>query len=151
MIRGISFQVQQGVANTLWQIFQPLYVTRYQWYNNEDQYEVFPDGQNDDLFKTDLYSGQNFLERIQRKHFCLFLKLQAYDENGLYFDIKTYDEFLSSDCQILFLLYDCENIEIYIKDKRVTDLLYHHAKNRGFSNIQLINDENDRRIGMDVR
>ena len=150
MIRGISFQVPQGVIDTLWQIFQPLNVTEYQWYNDERQYEVFPDEQNEDLFETDYYSGVDFLTRIQRKHLILFLKLQAYFPDGLFFDIRTYDEFLNSDCQILFLIYDCEWVEIYIKDKCVTDLLYKNAIDKGFKDILYITDENDRRTRMEI-
>ncbi len=151
MIRGISFQVPQGVIDTLWQIFQPLNVTEYQWYNDERQYEVFPDEQNEELFETDYYSGVDFLTRIQRKHLILFLKLQAYFPGGTFFDIKTYDEFLNSDCQILFLIYDCEWVEIYIKDKSVTDLLYKNAIDKGFKDILYITDENDRRTRMEIR
>lgn len=150
MIRGISFQVPQGAIDTLWQIFKPLNVSAYHWYNDERQYEVFPDERNEDLFDTDYYSGTDFLARIHRKHFILFLKLQAYFPVGVYFDIRTYDEFVSSDCQILFLIYDCEWVEIYIKDISVTDLLFQNAIGKGFADVLYITDENDKRTGMEI-
>ena len=85
-----------------------------------------------DFFKEEYYSGQDFYEQIKLPHLVIFLKLQAYSEEEPYADIHTYDEFIKSSCLLLVLIYDCESVEIFSKDERITRSLFDNARRKGF-------------------
>ena len=50
MIRGISFEVSQGVSDILWQILRCIDITQYHWYNIKSQDETWTDIQGSDFF-----------------------------------------------------------------------------------------------------
>ena len=62
----------------------------------------------------------------------------------------SYDEFIKSSCLLLVLIYDCESVEIFSKDERITRSLFDNARRKGFSETALITDENDGRTKMDI-
>ncbi|MGD6854034.1 DUF2691 family protein [Bacillus infantis] len=57
--------------------------------------------------------------------------------------IKTYKDFLKSDCQMAILIVDCSDVAVYCKDRERTETLYRFCRER-FSNAEYITDENDR-------
>lgn len=154
MIRGISFKVSQDQDRILWEIFQGIDVSKYIWYNIQSQNEAWCRRDNEILDKTFLkksrYRGQEFLERIREKHFIVFLKLEAFEEETADYEVHSYEEFKESACKILLLIYDCEFVEIYVKEKKLTEALYSNGEKWGFSDMEFISEETDQRIRMDV-
>lgn len=149
-IRGVSFRVPQGRNDILQEILDGINVQTLFWYNVESQNEVWSVPHYKDFFKEEYYSGQDFYEQIKLPHLVIFLKLQAYSEEEPYADIHTYDEFIKSSCLLLVLIYDCESVEIFSKDERITRSLFDNARRKGFSETALITDENDGRTKMDI-
>ena len=147
-IRGVSFRVPQGRNDILQEILDGINVQTLFWYNVESQNEVWSVPHYKDFFKEEYYSGQDFYEQIKLPHLVIFLKLQAYSEEEPYADIHTYDEFIKSSCLLLVLIYDCESVEIFSKDERITRSLFDNAHRKGFSETTLITDENDGRTKM---
>ena len=96
-------------------------------------------------------TDRTFWRGFKKKFFYLFLKLQAYLSDGEFTEIQTYDEFFLSDCRLIVLLYDCEMVEIYVKDHGEIESLYQNAITSDFRNVQIITDENDGRTGMNIR
>lgn len=151
MIRGVSFKISPALNDTiLWKILKCIDVQKYTWYNIGGQSEVWADSQGTDFFKRNYYDGKSFINQIQSKHYIVFLKLQAYFVSGTFFDILTYEEFVASDCQILFLINDCQFVEIYSKSKNNSETLYRNAVINHFTNIEYITDSNDERIKMNI-
>ncbi len=96
------------------------------------------------------YQGKDFEKYINKDHYVIFLKLEAFGENTKKFDIHTYEEFQNSDCQILLLIYDCKYIEVFAKEKDVIQSIYENAKKKDFAEAEYITDENDERYILDV-
>ena len=96
MIRGISFKVSQDQDRILSEIFQGIDVSKYIWYNIQSQNEAWCRRDNEILDKTFLkksrYRGQEFLERIREKHFIVFLKLEAFEEETADYEVHSYKE-----------------------------------------------------------
>ena len=149
-IRGISFRVPQGRTDLLREILDGINVQSLFWYNVESQNEVWSIPRYEELFKKEYYDGPSFYEQIKLPHFVVFLKLQAYFKEGPYVDIHTYDEFMESSCLLLVLIYDCEFVEIFSKDKYITQKLFDNACRKSFLETVLITDETDGRTKMDV-
>lgn len=153
MIRGISFIVEQGKNRVLCDILNNIDVSKYSWYNIKNQQEAWCETENgkQEVFLQGLnYKGEDFKECITPKHYIVFLKLEAYLSETNNFDIHTYEEFKNSPCQILLLIYDCEFVEIYAKEKKVIERIYETAQRKKFTEIKYIMDNNDGRRIMDI-
>lgn len=149
MTRGIYF-LSADTDNDLFQILKGIDIKKYCWYNIFSQDEVYDIDFKEDFFQEDCYDGKSFYQHIQKDHYLLFVKLQAYLEGGKFFDIHTYEEFQKSDCQLLLLIADTRYVTIYAKDKGVIEKLYEQAVINQCTNLKYITDENDTRTGMDV-
>ena len=149
MIRGISFQIPQRSANTLWKIFGNTLAETFVWRVIRAQTEVWNENRECELFQKEYYASEDFLELIHREHFVVFLKIQAYDHTDTV-NIESYEAFMQSDCQMVMLVYDCEYVEIYSKRKDVIDGIYQNISANGYKNIEYITDTNDRRTTMNV-
>lgn len=150
MYRGVSFKITPKMDNTdLPSILRSVKIDQYKWYNIVDQSEVWFDGEKENPFDKDYYSGIEFSEVIQKNHYIIFLKLQAYFQDGKFGNIHTYEDFLKSDCQILLIINDCEFVDIYCKDILLVNSIYKNAAICGFKDIEFITDYNDSRTKMD--
>lgn len=150
MIRGVSFQISQMAAPTLWEIFKGSDVGHCYWYVVQNQTEVWDASSEDGFFAEELYVGDEFLNLIKNKHYIVFLKLQMYAEPCNFKNLHTYDDFFQSNCQLILLIYDCEYVEIYSKDNKISEEIIHTAVENGYKNVCYITDENDCRTKMDI-
>lgn len=150
MIRGVSFEIPQKTTNTLWKILSAIDISKYFWYCVKNQTEVWNNVFNNDFFSKEYYDGDSFSKCIRFDHYIVFLKLQAHSFPHFFHNIHSYDEFFKSDCQFIILAYDCEFVEIYIKDRIAADSIFKRAKLLGYNNVHYITASNDVRIKMDV-
>lgn len=150
MIRGISFEIPQMMTTTLWDIFKGSDMGHYYWYIVPNQNEVWNEFSEDDFFTEELYTGNDFLNLIRNNHYIIFLKLQAYSELCIFKNLYTYDDFSRSNCQLVLLVNDCEFVEIYSKNLKITEQIFYMAVENGYKNISYITDKNDGRTKMDI-
>ena len=151
MIRGVSFEVPQGMGKILYQMLKCINVEEYIWYNISEQEEVHASSPDDRFFEFDEYSGSEFLDLIRQECFIVFLKLQAYFTDGDFTNVHSYEEYQKSDCQLVVLMYDCYYVYIYAKDEGITQALFENALMCGYTKVAYISDDNDERTGMDIR
>ena len=150
MLRGVFVKVPQSFETAVLSVtLKPITVEQYKWYNLLSQNEVWTNQDGENAFNSPFYNGKDFLQQIQKKHFIVFIKLQAYDQDGAYCDITTYHDFLQSDCQILILINDCEFLEIFMKDEALIKDVYQNALSSGY-HATYITDDNDGRTKMNV-
>lgn len=152
MIRGVSFKTTKKKDKLLKEILDSINVSKYNWYNIESQNEAwsFSDSGEKEFLEDIHYQGKLFGEIINKKHYVIFLKLEAYlGETNLY-DIHTYEEFQNSECEILLLIYDCKFIEVFAKEEDIIRNIYENARKKEFDEIEYITDMNDGRTNLDV-
>ena len=150
MIRGVSFKIPQMAGNILWQMLKCIDIEKYSWYNIKNQCEVWKNYNGGVGFEKEYYDGKSFLQNIISEHYIIFLKLQAYVDNGKFFNIHTYKDFQESDCQLLLLIYDCEYVEIFIKDMNVAKALHKSDLKNNYTEVGYITENNDGRTRMDI-
>lgn len=119
MVRGVSFKVEKKEDRILEEILKGINVLDYNWYNIESQMEAwcFEDEGETEFLADTYYSGKELLKDISKNHYVIFLKLEAYPKKTYDFDQHTLEEFQSSECKILLLIYDCRYVEIFAKEK----------------------------------
>ena len=151
MDRGISFRVLKANRCILQKILEGVDVERYVWYIVEEQSEVWDGAFGDVFFHGCAYDGKAFKEQIAQPHLPIFLKLQVYEGRQRECrNIRTYEEFRESACQLLLLLYDCNSIECYIKEQTTLESMLEHVRHNPALEIGLITDANDMRTGMNI-
>ncbi len=151
---GISFNIEQGIYSVLCSMFQNLDVTQFVWLNALSQTEVygFDDFNREEaIFTESFYSGKEFLNEIKKNYLVLNLKIGAFKFEKDRRRIHSYKDFLDSGCEILLLIYDAENVEIFIKNKKILDLIYQNAAVNHYKDIKYITDSDNHRYIMDIR
>ena len=84
-----------------------------------------------------------------KTYYMIFADLQAYPK-GTLSHIKTYEEFIESQCELVLLVADCSYVTIYCKNKGTLEWLYKNAVECGFEDVTYITDENDARTRLSV-
>ncbi|EEL49027.1 MULTISPECIES: DUF2691 family protein [Bacillus cereus group] len=152
MKRGLSFQLPNtnNYDSCLGDVLKPIDISTFDWrVSPVESYLVVNDelDLDKDLFETDneLMEGANLKKLLENNiYYIIFADLQAYPK-GKVSEIKTYEEFVKSECELVLFVVDSCYTVIYCKDKEKLELLYKNAKDFGFENIQFITDENDTR------
>lgn len=150
MIIGVTFEIQQALSDSLWQILKCIDVEKYCWYNIMSQNEVWKNYDGGESLQDYVYNGTEFKKEIMNIYYIVFLKFQAYFEGDYFYDIHTYNEFKNSDCQIILLISDCENVEVFVKDLLVAESIYKNAVDNDFSNVEYITETSNQRTEMKV-
>lgn len=151
MYRGVSFEVSQsGNEKILTEILNGIDVEKYSWFYVDNQSEALSDLSGADFFDREKFDGAEFSKYIQKPHYVMFLKLQAYDDDNGFSDIQTYEEFFESSCKLLVLINDCNFVEIYAKENEIAEAIYKNALAQNFQNVEYITDDNDSRKEMNV-
>lgn len=121
-------------------IFHDIDCSNFRW-KIEDE-EVL--GEHVEFFfdKTD-YSNNEFQNMIQKEHYPIFLNLQMYYKNSDVNDIKNYEQFLTSSCQLILFIVDNIFVEIYAKNQTILEKISKNAVDFDFSNIEYINESLD--------
>ncbi len=142
MIRGIQFKIPNKWGYMLKDILKNIDLADYDFEINDDN-EIWVEN-NEQLFVEEIIDGEDFNKQIsQNPYYIIFANIHIYKIGFKISKIKTYKEFLDSECEIIILIIDSINVCIYMKDKEKLDKIELNAKKNKFKNIEYITDEND--------
>lgn len=123
MYRGIRCRIPNNHGQILGNLLKPVDLTKYEWkLGSSEAYYVKEKGKFEDFF-TDVDYGQGIKgsdlqnRLLAHSYYTIFVNLQAYP-SGLTTSITTYEDFVSSDCEMIILLTDCTYLDIYCKEYR---------------------------------
>ena len=150
MYHGIAFHISQENSSMLWKVLACLPLHQYTWYPASEQIEAWNTKTKERLFVQDHYTGKAFLQNISVPQYLIFLKLQAYFPQDPLENIHTWEQWETSSCQLLLLLYDCEHVEVYAKDASQINAIYQSCSKHQISSVEFIQKETTRRTAMDV-
>lgn len=110
MMIGIEFERENAHDNFLNELFYDIDLNNFVVDISED--EVY---YNDYNLETDkIYQNGEF----KSGSYILFINLKIYPKNNNnYEEIKSYEDFIKSDCQLIVLINDVVFVEIYFKDE----------------------------------
>ena len=140
-MRGIEFECSNGYGTILKDLLEPLTFENYDFYIFED--EIIKDDENWILPKV--ISGRAFRKLIsESSYLVIFVHLQVYKKGAKYKPIKDYQDFINSNCDIVFLLSDNSFVEIYAKEVQIIQTLADNAEKLGY-NVAVKLSSNDSR------
>lgn len=153
MKRGIQLEIPNEYGSWLGTILQPFDIAAYHWYiGGEEAYFLENGSLGNPLFPREVYGMDGMhLKGMLEDHvyYVIFANLKAYPKEKDVIDVRTYEEFLHSDCQLALLVVDCVYVAIYCRDMEILDSLYHNAAKR-FDDVRFITDANDTRVRLSV-
>lgn len=141
MYRGIEFELVHSYPNILKFLFYDFDATKYIWdIFNEQAW----DKKYNELFESRVYSSSEFKNALQKPAFSIML-LQIYAFNGKVNIIESYEDYLLSECQIMFFIIDCDFIDIYCKNEKDLKFFYHKAEKLNTKKLIYLTEKNDLR------
>ncbi|WP_379968230.1 DUF2691 family protein [Ectobacillus sp. sgz5001026] len=155
MKRGVRYQIldEKSSDQNIADILKPIPCDLYNWdigYTETHRYE------NNRMIHDSIFEEQDVLdgrelERVVNKHtyLAIFAELKAFPKTAIVSDIADYEDFVNSECEIIVLLVDCAYVDVYCKDINLTEEVYQYAQQKGYTDIEYI-DENDSRYKMYV-
>ena len=121
-IIGISIELQQDDDFRLYDVLKPVFNPSWVWHfsggenylksRTENPWDLTP-------FLTDnrIYDGPEFIELINTpRQYIIFADLKAFPTKETVEDVYTYDEFLSSACQLAAIVVDGAYVMLIAKD-----------------------------------
>ena len=147
-MRGISFEIPNRHGRQLLDILQGIYVAQWNWEVGAGESYSIENGElgNDLLCSSTKLTGTELLKIISGSdYYLIFVDLKAYPNDQVDMKVETYDDFLQSDCQFVFLLVDSMYVTIYSKDQSIIQSLFERATNLEYNNVEYITDGNDER------
>jgi len=152
-MRGISFEINNEYGKFLSDIFSN--IIDPSWYCSVgpgESYKIEKGTLGSDLFPHSVsLNGPSFLEYIStNEYYLIFTDLKAFPNMEEVVEIKNYDDFLKSTCELALLIIDSCYVSIFSKDESITHKLFVRAKNFHYTNINYITNENDTRTSLTV-
>ena len=155
--RGIRFLVPNKYNNFISRVLNPIDIEKYNWNIDSDEVYLVKDNNmlvdrlfNDPSVKLFILPGKEFKKVIQHNmYYTIFGEFKAFPKDIEPLEIGTYEEFLSSKCEIVLLIADSCYYDIYCKDKKLIDILFKNAQKNDFKSLEYI-DETDARTRLYV-
>ena len=142
MIRGIKFKIPNKWGYVLKDILKDISLENYIVKINEDN-EIWIEN-NKQLLEEKIIEGEKFSKLISKNlYYTIFANIHIYEKGSKISNIKTYEEFLKSDCKIIILIIDSVDVYIYVRNKEILNRIELNAKENKLKNIKYITDEND--------
>ena len=142
MIRGIKFKIPNKWGYILKDILKDISLENYIVKINEDN-EIWIENDKQ-LLEEKIIEGEKFSKLISKNlYYTIFANIHIYEKESKISNIKTYEQFLKSDCEIIILIIDSIDVCIYVKNKEILNRIELNVKENKFKNIKYITDEND--------
>lgn len=132
---------------------KPFRVEEHHWWIGGEEAYISENGELKALFPglINHMEGTTFKNLIEdNDYYLIFQDIKAFPKTTKTSKIKTYDEFLISNCVLALLVVDSSYITVYCKDVEVLEGMYINAKEQGYFNLNYITDENDCRTRFSV-
>ncbi|WP_339278926.1 DUF2691 family protein [Paenibacillus sp. FSL W8-1187] len=152
--RGISFEIPNEYGRHLLELLKPFPIEQFDWYAGGEESYITDGSQPIEP----LFSGEKVgldgasLKRMLENSFqyLIFLNMKAFPKGKHVFDVATYEDFLTSHCQLAILVIDSVYVTVYGKEMEQVEELYQIGVRNGYSNVRFLTDENDSRTVLSV-
>ena len=142
---GVSFTIPNEYGKYLSELLEPIPVNEYQWLITNDEIHIVENSKftNEFLFREEdrIMAGERLHNAAQNNtYYLIFATLMAFSIDGIVKLIRTYKEFLESDCQIAISVYDCCYVMLWCKNTQLTLKLYNYAITKGWEDVEFISE-----------
>jgi hypothetical protein len=155
--RGVRFKLQEDRRIQLQEILRPIHIESYIWHlYNVEIYESINEKDNNvvgiwEFEQPFIESGEELRQRFEHStHYAVFGEFIGFPHGKEVYEVNTYEEFVESKAEIVFLIVDSAFFDIYCKDLNLIESIYSHCLSSGFESVEYIDDEDDPRYKLSV-
>ncbi|WP_195988512.1 DUF2691 family protein [Clostridium sp. D53t1_180928_C8] len=137
MINGIRFEILNKPEKYLFEILKSINLIKYEWHIEDD--EVYYNDTYENLFNSNKISGKELYKKISKeKYYIINIHLLGYKiYNIRNKKIESYEDFLKSKYEIMLVIYDSVNCEIYLKDELLFTKVYKSLEEKKFNPLYI--------------
>ncbi|WP_426452917.1 DUF2691 family protein [Paenibacillus sp. S-38] len=154
MKRGIRFLIPNEYDRWLARMLQPVDCSAYTWRIGAAEMYQAVDGNLIEMFDGHVMQmeGEMLNNIIQREfpQYVIFADLKAFPKGKAISTFCTFEEFMKSECALIFLIVDSIYAAVYCKDQVQLERLYENARFNGVESLAYITEDNDHRTGLSV-
>ena len=149
---GLDINLKNASDRFIYKIFDGIDLSKYTWEIYSDFIMYTKDGVDyERLFGCDVLDGENFLKCISEdSYYMIFADIKAYPVGSNRVDIETYNDYINSECEIVFLCSDSTFVEFYSKDMQILEKVHKNCVRYKFEKAEFFTEEDDQRTVMHV-
>lgn len=135
---GLDIRVKNQYDKYLYKILNGIKFSSYTWQINYEDFLCLENGAiRETFFGANIMNGDDFFKCISRdSYYMIFADIKAYPINKELTEIKTFKDFVESDCEFILLCTDTSYIEFYCKDKSLLDKVYNNCIGEEFEKVE---------------
>lgn len=143
---GVSFQIPNEYGKYLSYILEPIPVDQYQWSIDNDEIHLLENNEiiNEFLFKDKdrIIQGETLYNTAKNNtYYLVFATLMAFFKDENIKTVRTYEDFLKSNCQIALAVYDCSYVMFWCKNNQLVSDMYSYALSKGYKAVEYISED----------
>lgn len=142
---GIQFEIPNEYGNYLADILEPLSFDECKWLIENDEIYLLENNKftNQSLFNEyRIITGEKLYSLSKNNtYYMIFISIYAFFADGNIQSIRTYKEFLSSDCQIVIAVSDCSYVFLWCKNAQLVTEVYRYAISKNYMNVEYISED----------
>lgn len=143
--KGITFKIPNEYGSYLADLLDPINFTEYLWLIGSDEIYLID---NDEITDYPLYKeedriipGKQLYDTAKKNtYYMIFITLRAVCKDGNIKAIRTYKEFLESDCQIALAVYDSIYVMVWFKSDKLLSDMYNYAQVMQYEDVRCISE-----------
>ena len=135
---GLDIKVKNEYSNYLNKILTGIDLFNCVWEINADDFLYSENGElKEDFFGADVLNAVEFIKCISRdSYYMIFADIKAFPLESERIEIKTFKDFIRSNCVMVILCTDSAFIEFYCKDREILDKVYSNCISNGFEKVE---------------
>lgn len=138
---GLDIQIPNEVGKYIWNLLEDIDFFQYLWTIQYADVILYENGQwnlEKVLFDAAEMKGKEFFRCIScSDYYLIFADIHAYPLKGKVKTIETYQDFLDSDCDLIFLCVDSEFVEVYCKNKKILQQIIKNCEKYQFKTAEI--------------
>lgn len=132
----------------LYDFFDDIHIENYEW---KIDYEEILFDKNNSFFDSMILDGHEFKKCISRmNYYIIFADIKAYLIGSKKDEVLTYNDYINSNCEMIFLCSDAHFIDFYCKNRKNLKKVYQNCVKNNYDSISIKTIENDTRTRMSV-
>jgi len=146
ILQGLTFEIKNEYGKNLFDILVD--IVDPSWYcsiGSGESYKKEKDSALSKLFPSNaIMVGEAFLKHISTcEYYLLFADLKFFPSREGVVEIKNYEEFLNSHCQLALLVIDSVYVSMVLKEQQMIHNFFERAEAFGYTSIKFLTDENE--------
>lgn len=147
-ILGLEFEFIDG-DNILEKICEIAELNNYWLHIENDDIHYNKNNHYNILELPKIISGSDFILKLKAFEFYLIsIEIKAFSNKDKIVEIKSYKDFINSNCDFILLNYDCNNFRVFCKNSLKLNRIYNYLLNNNIVNLRYLKKDDNLKMSI---